>query len=140
MSRHYSVHREQHLFWFCHLLAIVGARKEMPINVRCDHDAGMPHALLHRLDGQLEAAVLSAVDAVRRVEVPQSMQARIFGFALGIHNPGLRQCWLQEVLNDMDVIPKLAFSVRENEVEIALRANQFPFAQRVHDIGTDREG
>ena len=39
----------------------------------------------------------------------------------------------------MDVIPKLAFSVREYEVEIAPRADQLPLPQRVHDIGSDRD-
>ena len=39
----------------------------------------------------------------------------------------------------MDVVPQLAPVIGEHEVEIAFRADEFPLAQRIYDVGPDRD-
>ena len=62
--------------------AIVTARKQVAVAVGRHLDRGVAEPRLHHLERQLEAAIDAAVDAPRRIEVPQAVQAGVLGVAV----------------------------------------------------------
>src|SRR5262245_14982762 len=66
--------------------AIVTAGEQMAVHIGRHLDTRMPEAVLHDLEGQPQTAILFAVDAPRRIEVPQRVQAGVFGLPALCHH------------------------------------------------------
>src|SRR6266566_6288795 len=112
----------------------------MPVCVERHNDRRVPEPRLHHLGWQLKPSVNFAVDAPRRVEVPQRVHASVLGLPIRGHYAGgeLRrnQCAADEALVLDDPPPPGG----EHElVELPPRAGQPPGPQRVDHEGTERD-
>ena len=75
----------------------------------------MPESGLHHLDRQLKAAVGLPVDAPARIEVPQCVQARIFGRAIAGDDAGGDLRRMKAFVDDGIAMLDIALGVGEDE-------------------------
>ena len=71
--------------------------------------------------------------------MPQRVQARILGGALGGDDAGGNLCWAQNPADDIHVRFEIAGSVGEHEAECAFRTGQPPFPQRIRNERPERD-
>src|SRR5215471_14827671 len=76
----------------------------------------MSHACLHELERQLEPAIGAPVDAPRRVEVPQAMQAGVLRLAGRLHNAGRDLDRVKSAVDDVAPILDVAAAIAEDEI------------------------
>ena len=60
-----------------HFFAVVAAWKQVTVDVHCQYDRTVPHALLHDLGRKSKSAVLTTIDTPRGIEVTQRMHAGV---------------------------------------------------------------
>jgi hypothetical protein len=111
--------------------AIVTAGEQVAVHVGRHVDGGMPEAVLHRLERQPKPAILFAVEAPRRVEVPQRVEARVLGLAT-LGDAGSDLSWRKPAGDDVGVIFNLTRTCRKHQGQFAWRTSHFPLPQRVH--------
>ena len=112
----------------------------MAVDVRRHLDGGVPEPRLHHLERQFEAAVDAAVDAPRRVEVPQAVQAGVLRLAAAVTTPAAICAGMQAAVDDVGEVLDVAGAVREDEIKLALRAGEPLLPQRVHHHRRQRHG
>src|SRR5215510_1200668 len=100
----------------------------MTVAVGCHLDRGVAETGLYQFERQFEAAVRLPVDAPRRVEVTQRVQALVLGLALLVDHASLDLRGLERAPDDVREGHRRAGQGREGEVEAALGRGDFPLA------------
>src|SRR5262245_37655016 len=102
----------------------------MTIDVGCHLDRGVAEAGLHDFERQFEPAIDPPVDAPGRIEVPETVEAGIFGAALTVdHAPG-DLCWLKAAFDDAVAMLDGPAAVRKHDILFVPWAGEAVLAQR----------
>jgi hypothetical protein len=121
------------------LAGVVACWEQMAIRVHSHHDRGMPEPYLYHFRRQALAAAVNWVDAPRRIEMAQCVKTGVFRLAVGVGQASGPHRRLQRA-QDVVVATDPAAGGRKHESELAARAPQFPFAERVEHRGPKRHG
>src|SRR5262249_8830098 len=113
--------------------AVITAREQVTVGVGCHLDRGVAEPGLHYFERQFEAAVSTAVDAPRSVEVAQAMQAAVFRPTIGRHHTSRDLRGMKAALDDAVPMIDAALAVGEGEAEFAIGAGEAVLAQHRQD-------
>jgi hypothetical protein len=96
------------------LRTVIAAREQMAVTVRRHLDRGVPQARLHHLERQFEPAIDAAVDAPRRIEVAQAVQAPILcAPTMLVGDAGGDLDRNESTPNDVEIIGDFAVAIRK---------------------------
>jgi hypothetical protein len=113
------------------------------VGVRRHLNSRVAWSVLHYLERQTQTAVLSAVDAPARIEVPQRVQAWILGDRLAVlaadRETGGDLRRTQAAHDDVDMVLDVAGPGGKHEAEPALWTSKLPLTQGIHEDWRHRD-